>query len=1511
MIGRKGFFGLLMFIFLIGVVSSAQCYDLTPLTPCVGAGSPGMYDNNVHTEGWNCEGGSPLQDSVTVTGGSCDTSFAGRAYTLDGTYEFDEGNSGCLENGPQCNWRYTKDSGSKVLSISYTPDKEFEVTLGYYQDSVGYTGSFSEGIIRENFGRLRGEFTLNTDDGECTGTAVVNLGTITGESYCRGGEVIVSDNALFSNFIFPNVIPRDNKGVVVLDNGEYQCYKVTESASCDGAVSLSEKPILKKSSDTISCCLGGSWSVCGDSTIDAWNGEICDDGNTVSGDGCDENCLEEDPEDYACGNGKLETANGETCDDGNTVSGDGCSSTCSGECSCPSVDTVSCAGTLPDKYILEFSGVTLNDGSPGDISVEVPWSKGSHQITNEQGNFYIGVSGSLLDVYWGQGDDFDFAFMGSFNHGGDCCSISSGGTSNEITPANCGAYYCSGSGGTVSVSSCSAPVVGVCTDEDEDGVCLEDGDCNDEDATVKPGIPENCDNLNVDDNCDGAADCLDIDECADALNCGLECDEDKDGDGWGVGGEEDCDCNDNPDDVAAAPDAGVGLGNSIFDGFGSITGAWGIFAGEVAWDGRGTALWAKRNRKDKGNLAAKGNAGPGREINPGAPEICDNGIDDDCDRKIDCADHEDCALAPNCDIFNNLACVDNDGDLYPEDSKCRTNIMGCGPNKDEECIRDKGSDCHDDSVNANPGFANENGEGFCGDLLDNDCDANDNIGGGFDCADEDCKLDIDCRDCESWCSPDLPDVNLCDSEDEIIMKLDFPEEGIAVPWDFESEYEFCLRGREGNWKFDEGAGDTAFDSSGNGFDGVLEGSENTASSGPEPYNIVFVKWDDTFPGADSCQYVVPDWDANKNRYEVKACSNDDFCCYCTSGYNSTGRNGGGITNNYCYPAGSVPDESGEGPSWVDGKVGEEGKKQSALEFSGSTRVDVSNPAELNPTSELSIEFLIKTGDSNADIGALFSRHWDLVIAPNWAQRLMISSGKFQFGYVGDVQLEGSANIANNAWHHVVVTHDGEDLRLYIDGNEDSSVSADETFLRSNSNTYIGNSNYAGFFGIDSFEGTLDEVSFYKRALTEEEIEGRSELFLVDNGLCADREMSYYRYEVCSPNGEIVDHDEDPLICIDGEDGTVYVTPASGNCDLGDDDVPINFGGELSCSIVEGEDVCQGDVIASLTDDSGAFVYAGDAGEIAPFKVCCGGIYWANTNGKRIDETDVGDSIKMVYKGAGTPGDEITFEIFDFDHGVLDFDEDIRTIDNGEEIKATIDDDGSAIVELELTEADYNLGHLESGEMEFYFKANGVESNHLNLMFGGGVTNNYPFDLAILSPKCGDYFYNGDTVDIKINATDYDDIVSGSITVNGVRERTITNGLTVIEDYPLSGGNVKIVVEGSVLRGDSYELTSNIMVIDRRVVEIYSASCIDEPTNFQDAEALTVWFNATSSRAIKYDGSNVIDLGKDDLYFDWIFSDGRTHNGTGDVPNEESYAFFKTFKAVGQGQGANLSVTYVG
>lgn len=75
------------------------------------------------------------------------------------------------------------------------------------------------------------------------------------------------------------------------------------------------------------CGSEGVSPICGDGRLDP--GEECDDGNTLSGDGCDASCRMElgSP---SCGNGIVEAD--EECDDANEFEGDGCEPDCRFSC---------------------------------------------------------------------------------------------------------------------------------------------------------------------------------------------------------------------------------------------------------------------------------------------------------------------------------------------------------------------------------------------------------------------------------------------------------------------------------------------------------------------------------------------------------------------------------------------------------------------------------------------------------------------------------------------------------------------------------------------------------------------------------------------------------------------------------------------------------------------------------------------------------------------------------------------------------------------------------------------------------------------------------------------------------------------------------------------------------------------------------------------------------------------------------------------------------------------------
>ena len=89
---------------------------------------------------------------------------------------------------------------------------------------------------------------------------------------------------------------------------------------------------------------------------------------------------------------------------------------------------------------------------------------------------------------------------------------------------------------------------------------------------------------------------------------------------------------------------------------------------------------------------------------------------------------------------------------------------------------------------------------------------------------------------------------------------------------------------------------------------------------------------------------------------------------------------------------------------------------------------------------------------------------------------------------------GSA-FSNSAWHHLVGTYDGSNAVLYVDGVQAQSVAATGS-VSTNSNVWtigrdvVGGSNY--------FDGTIDEVKLFSRALAANEVKAEYDAGVAGN-----------------------------------------------------------------------------------------------------------------------------------------------------------------------------------------------------------------------------------------------------------------------------------------------------------------------------------------------------------------------------------------------------------------------------
>jgi hypothetical protein len=289
-------------------------------------------------------------------------------------------------------------------------------------------------------------------------------------------------------------------------------------------------------------------------------------------------------------------------------------------------------------------------------------------------------------------------------------------------------------------------------DNDGDGYSPP-SDCNDNDARIYPGAPEICDDAK-DNDCDGYTDCSDPD-----CNTRSQCNYDKDDDGYNSTAYGGDDCNDNDSDVnPGAPENCNDAKDNDCDGYTDCSDS------DCAADSH-----CDHDKDDDGyNSTAYGGDDCNdndSDVNPGAPEICNDAKDNDCDGNTDCSD-SDCEADSHCDHdkdddgYNSTAyggddCNDNDSDVNPgapencndakdndcdgntdcSDSGCKTSSR-CDQDRDDDGYNSTaygGDDCNDNDSDVNPGAPET-----CDDAKDNDCD------GYTDCSDSDCAADSHC-----------------------------------------------------------------------------------------------------------------------------------------------------------------------------------------------------------------------------------------------------------------------------------------------------------------------------------------------------------------------------------------------------------------------------------------------------------------------------------------------------------------------------------------------------------------------------------------------------------------------------------------------------------------------------------------------------------------------------------------------------------------------------------------------
>ena len=179
---------------------------------------------------------------------------------------------------------------------------------------------------------------------------------------------------------------------------------------------------------------------------------------------------------------------------------------------------------------------------------------------------------------------------------------------------------------------------------------------------------------------------------------------------------------------------------------------------------------------------------------------------------------------------------------------------------------------------------------------------------------------------------------------------------------------------------------------------------------------------------------------------------------------------------------------------LEGSLGHvDGKRGMAIENNGAANfVRVKHDDSVNPVDgKVTVMVWINLSDGVNHAGIAYEQtilHWN--DAPDeWAYHFALHNGKVDFIMVESngawQQATGATSVPTGEWHHMAGVADGENVKVYLDGDLDGTIPYDGTC--NVVATDIGIACKARGI-VDGVRGIVDEAAIWNRPLSEEEIQ---------------------------------------------------------------------------------------------------------------------------------------------------------------------------------------------------------------------------------------------------------------------------------------------------------------------------------------------------------------------------------------------------------------------------------------